>query len=98
MRLGRYSEAAERYEKLLVSLKTAPRKYRISIRDQAADCYRRWMERDSEHDEENLIVVHFNRAIEILSEAIIAEDADHDTGRRLALVLEVAAELACGTQ
>ena len=54
VRVGRCSEAAEIYERQLVDLDSRARKWRITTRDQASECYRRLAEQDTKMKEGDL--------------------------------------------
>ncbi len=86
-RLGRYTEASTLYEGLLSSVGQRPRRWRISTRDQAAECYRRWAEADSENRDGQQFRVHIEEAFGILADAVAADDYDENTGYRIGRVL-----------
>ena len=77
--LGRCADAAEIYERLLEKLDARPRRWRITTLDQAAQCYRRWAERDSQLNEGELFRVHLDRGCRILEQALSSLDFDART-------------------
>ncbi|MBL0694060.1 cold shock domain-containing protein [Comamonas sp. JC664] len=89
-RLGRCSDAAVIYEQQLSEISARPKKWRLSTRDQAAECYRRWIEQDIKMSDEAQFQTHLNRALQILSDAFEATDFDSKTVRRLDRVIEEA--------
>jgi LuxR family glucitol operon transcriptional activator len=93
-RLGRYSEAAPIYESVLPELASRPKKWRVSTRDQAAECYRRFGEQDRIMRNHDQFRRHIDRACEILEEAVAAEDYDRSTGRLYSNIIEDALNLA----
>jgi LuxR family glucitol operon transcriptional activator len=88
MRLGRYKEAADIYEQLLPQLSNRPRKWRITTRDQAAECYRRWAENDRAMRESELRHKHLDRALSILEEGFDSKDTDRRTGVLYTSIIE----------
>jgi LuxR family transcriptional regulator, glucitol operon activator len=78
-RLGRYSEATTIYEALLLSLGTRRRQWRVVTRDQAIECYRRWMEGDRQMRDWPALIEHFRRANQIYKEALDKGDFDEKT-------------------
>jgi LuxR family glucitol operon transcriptional activator len=93
-RLGRYSEAAPIYESILPDLSSRQKKWRVSTRDQAAECYRRFGEQDRIRRNRDEFRKHINRACEILEEATATEDYDRSTGRLYTNIIEDAMSLA----
>jgi len=87
-RLGRYSEAAPAYESILPDLNSRPKRWRVSTRDQAAECYRRFGEQDRILRNRDDFRVHINRACEILEEAMATGDYDRSTGRLYLNIIE----------
>lgn len=87
-RLGRCSEAAAIYERQLVGLAIRPRKWRITTRDQAAECYRRWAEHDLKMKETKCFKEHIARAASILEEGIADNDFDPRMGALLVTIIE----------
>jgi LuxR family transcriptional regulator, glucitol operon activator len=75
-RLGQCSEAATIYEHVLQSIDLRPRKWRISTRDQAAECFRRLAEQDRVMKDGALSKEHLDRARRILEEGLAADDFD----------------------
>jgi LuxR family transcriptional regulator, glucitol operon activator len=93
-RLGRYAEAAPLYESVLPDLVSRPKKWRVSTRDQAAECYRRFGEQDRIMRNRDQFRAHINRACEILEEAMATGDYDRSTGRLYSNIIEDAMSLA----
>ena len=92
---GHYDESAARYERVLAKPQDISRTHRVAVRDQAADCYRQWMERDSEQGNEAPFLQHFERAMQILQEAARRSDEiDIRTEIRLASVIDGAMDSA----
>ena len=85
-RLGRPAEAANLYENLLENVHKLARRWRITIRDQAADCYRRWSELDLKNRDLTGFVAHITRALDHLNQAIENNDFDEKTVKRLGRV------------
>jgi LuxR family glucitol operon transcriptional activator len=94
VRLGRCTEAAEIYEAQLIGLDIRARKWRITTRDQASECYRRLAEQDSKMKEIDLAKTHLGRALEILEGAIAHNDFDERMGRLYVNIIEDALFLA----
>jgi tetratricopeptide (TPR) repeat protein len=88
VRLGRCTEAAQIYEAQLVALDTRARKWRITTRDQASECYRRLAEQDFKMKEIHHAKNHIGRALEILEGAIANHDFDERMGRLYVNVVE----------
>jgi LuxR family transcriptional regulator, glucitol operon activator len=76
MRLGQCAEAATIYEHVLESIDLRPRKWRISTRDQAAECFRRLAEQDKAMKDVSLSKEHLDHARRILEEGLAAQDFD----------------------
>ena len=93
-RLGRYSEAAPIYEVVLPDLASRPMKWRVSTRDQAAECYRRFGEQDRVMRNRDEFRRHINRACEIVEEAVATRDYDRSTGRLYSNIIEDALSVA----
>lgn len=89
MRLGECKEAAQLYDKVLKECISQPRKWRLSARDQAAECYRRWMEQDRLMRDNAALREHLIYSLEILKDAFKANDYDEKTAERLERVLEL---------
>ena len=87
-RLGRCAEAAKIYEALLGDIRERPRRWRITTRDQAADCYRRWAEWDLKNLDAPAFREHVQRALDLLSEAVQHNDFDDKTVKKLGRVLQ----------
>lgn len=87
-RLGRYAEAAVLYESVLSDLANRPKKWCISTRDQAAECYRRYGEQDRNMRNSGDFKLHIDRACSILDEAIAVGDVDRSTGRLYSKIIE----------
>lgn len=87
-RLGRYSEAAPVYEAILKDLPGQARKWRVSTRDQAAECYRRYSEQDRAMKNGIDFRSHIDRACTIVEEALAANDFDRSTGRLYTNIIE----------
>jgi LuxR family glucitol operon transcriptional activator len=97
-RLGQYKEAAEVYEKLLKALAGRPRRWRIVTRDQAAECYRRWLEQDRMWKDPDSFWRHFNRSLEIIEEGFRSGDYDQDLVARFGRVLDEAIRMVAMTR
>ncbi len=95
-RLGRYSEAAPIYESILSELANQPKKWRVSTRDQAAECYRRYSEQDRSMKNGEDFKSHIDRACAIVEEAIALNDFDRSTGRLYTNIVEDALFFAIG--
>jgi LuxR family glucitol operon transcriptional activator len=87
-RLGRYTEAATLYEAILETLAEKPKRWRISTRDQAAECYRRFSEQDRVMKNGSAFESHIARACEILNDALATTDYDRSTGRLYCSIIE----------
>ena len=87
-RLGRCSEAAKIYEALLGDIRERPRRWRVTTRDQAADCYRRWAEWDLKNLDSPAFREHVQRALDLLCEAVQHDDFDDKTVKKLGRVLQ----------
>lgn len=87
-RLGRYREAADIYEEIIPHLPERARKWRITTRDQAAECYRRWAESDRFSLEFELRRKHLDRALEITEQAFELKDFDRRTGVLYSSIVE----------
>jgi LuxR family glucitol operon transcriptional activator len=97
VRLGRCQEASEIYEKLLPSINDRARKWKITTRDQAAECYRRWAEHGVRMKETDRSKGHLVRALEILEGAIANADFDYRMGNLYRNIVEDALFLALST-
>ena len=89
-RLGRYSEASSLYDSLLSGIDQRPRRWRVSTRDQAAECYRRWVEADIANRDVEKFKEHTETAFSILMGAIEADDHDDRTPHRIGRILREA--------
>jgi LuxR family glucitol operon transcriptional activator len=94
VRLGRCSEAALIYEELIPTIDQRPRKWRITTRDQASECYRRWAEQNIKMKETDFAKMRLGRALEILEGALAHDDFDERMGRLYVNVVENALYLA----
>jgi LuxR family glucitol operon transcriptional activator len=74
--LGRCKEAALIYEQVMKGMTDWPRKWRVSTRHQAAECYRRLAEQDDAMKDSAQLKVHLDRACHIIEEAWGAMDSD----------------------
>lgn len=90
VRLGRYEEAANIYAPLLVGIMGQAKRWRIATRDQAAECYRRWAERDLENRDDQGFRDHIKQAFAIIGESVIRGDADSKTRQRTGKVMKEA--------
>ena len=79
VRLGRCQEAANIYEQVLTNLDERPRKWRISTRDQAAECYRRLAEQDRSLRDNTAARSHLERGIAIEDGLFLALGASDST-------------------
>lgn len=95
-RLGRFNEAAGLYEQVLPGLAGRSQKWRVSTRDQAAECYRRWAEQDRKMKDPSAARQHLTRAVEILETSLRASESDLELINRLGEVLEEAISLVLG--
>ena len=95
-RLGRYSEAAPMYDVILMDIANRPHKWRLSTRDQAAECYRRFGEQDRAMKDTNGFFKHIDRACLILEDAMAVGDVDRGTGNLYTNIIEDALYLALG--
>jgi tetratricopeptide (TPR) repeat protein/cold shock CspA family protein len=87
-RLGRCREAAGIYERLLEDVERRPRKWRITTRDQAAECYRRWAEQDETMKDGEALKGHLDRACHILEAACGKNDFDQRMGQLFTNIIE----------
>jgi tetratricopeptide (TPR) repeat protein len=87
-RLGRLKEAADLYEQLLQQLSSRPRKWRITTRDQAAECYRRWGEQDHALRDPGGLRAHLDRALQILEAGFGSGDFDSRMGTLYVNIVE----------
>jgi LuxR family transcriptional regulator, glucitol operon activator len=90
VRLGRYEEAAPIYEALLNDLGGRPKRWRVATFDQAADCYRRWAERDNRNRDRESFSVHVSRAFDIIFCAVNSGDSDNRMRQRAGRTLSLA--------
>jgi LuxR family glucitol operon transcriptional activator len=97
VRLGRCREAADIYEQVLINLEGRPRKWRISTRDQAAECYRRWAEQDRSLRDNTAACSHLGRAIAILDGALAHVDHDKRTPALYSNIVEDGLFIALAT-
>jgi LuxR family glucitol operon transcriptional activator len=88
MRVGRCKESADIYERLLDNLEVRPRKWRITTRDQASECYRRLAEQNATMHDTELAKEHLNRACHILEEALGANEFDSRMGNLYTNIIE----------
>ena len=89
-RLGEYPRAAEIYGRLLHSVGQRPRRWRITTCDQAAECFRRWAERDLANKDGKAVRDHTGRSLEILFDAATSGNCDDQTGARVGKAMRVA--------
>ena len=89
-RVGRYSEAATLYDSLLSEINDRPRRWRVSTRDQAAECYRRWASTDFANRDMERFKEHIDRAFSIVMDAVAADDHDDGTARRVGRIFQEA--------
>ena len=87
-RLGRCAEAAKIYEGLLGDIRERPRRWRITTRDQAAECYRRWAELDLKNLDTAAFSEHVHKALDLLGEAVKYNDFDDKTVKKLGRTLQ----------
>jgi LuxR family transcriptional regulator, glucitol operon activator len=87
-RLGRYAEAAELYESVLPTLKERTKKWRLSTRDQAAECYRRWADQDRRLDDQPARLQHLKRSLGILEQGFGENDVDSLSIKRFGRVVD----------
>jgi LuxR family glucitol operon transcriptional activator len=85
-RLGRCREAADIYDRVLANISGRPRKWRITTRDQAAECYRRWAEQDKSMSDRPALYNHLDCALTILEQGLGAKDFD---ARMLSLYVNI---------
>ncbi len=88
--LGRYEEAADIFEKLLSNINSETARTRILYRDQTAECYRRWAERDLAIPHNTAVLNHLHRALQILEQAFLADEFDTRMVNRYFEVAELA--------
>lgn len=86
-RMGRFEESAEIHERLLPSLNSRERRWRLAGADQAADCYRRWGHRFLDHKDYDSAMLKLKRAMSILLESAERHDLDWKLLQRTAKVL-----------
>ena len=89
-RLGEYPRAADIYVRLLESVNQRPRKWRITTCDQAADCFRRWAERDYTNKDGPAVRNHVGQSLEILLNAAKSGNCDDQTGGRIGKTMRIA--------
>lgn len=89
-RLGRLDEASAIHENLLPSIASNVRRWRITIADQAADCYCRMAQLSLEAMDFELGKRHLNKAIDILHDASSRSDIDEKLIQRIAKVANTA--------
>jgi LuxR family glucitol operon transcriptional activator len=87
-RVGRCKEATEIYERQLTNISVRPRKWRITTRDQASECFRRWSEQDLRMKDFEAFKLHIDRACSILEEAIAVHDFDQRMGTLFMSIIE----------
>ena len=87
-RLGRSAEAAIIYEGLLAEIAERPRRWRITTRDQSAECYRRWAETDLHNLDMASFGEHLHKALDLLSQAVENKDYDDKTFVKLGRTLQ----------
>jgi tetratricopeptide (TPR) repeat protein len=88
VRLGRFPEAAAIYSDQLSRLEDRPRKWRITTRDQSAECYRRWAEQDLKMREDEQFRRHLEMGLSILEDAIAKNDFDDRMGNLYISIVE----------
>ena len=98
VRVGRCIEAAGIYEAQLVHLDNRQRKWRITTRDQASECYRRLAERDVKMKETDLAKTHLGRALEILEGAMRMRLRRAGWGGSMSMLLKMRYSLLALTQ
>jgi LuxR family glucitol operon transcriptional activator len=64
-----------------------PKKWRVSTKDQAAECFRRFMEQDLSMRDNIGYLEHLKSSLNIIEEAIISGDFDHKTADRLSKIV-----------
>jgi LuxR family glucitol operon transcriptional activator len=87
-RLGRFEESAVLYERLLSSLDGRALRWRLATRDQAAECYRKWADREWRMSDYASAVRHIGRGLEILGVAFESDEIDALLIRRLSRVAD----------
>jgi LuxR family glucitol operon transcriptional activator len=87
-RLGKFSRAAELYENVLQTISQRTKKWRVSTRDQAAECYRRWAEQDQRMEDYTARIQHLKRSLLILENAFAAADSDAHLVQRFGRVID----------
>jgi LuxR family transcriptional regulator, glucitol operon activator len=91
-RLGLYREASEIYEATLTRLDLRSRKWRVSTKDQAAECYRRWAEQDWRMSDRGECAKHLTQSIKILEETLSRDEYDFQLLQRFERVVDASME------
>ena len=86
-RLGRYPEAAEIYQELVATIADRPHRWQVVTFDQAAECYRRWAERDLLDKDLQAARDHIDRALETVRRAVARRKVDQSTPYRLGRIV-----------
>ena len=86
-RLGRYPEAAEIYQTLIATIAEVPRRWQVTTLDQAAECYRRWAERDLLDKDLRAARDHVEMALETVRVAVERHCVDGGTPYRLGRIV-----------
>jgi cold shock CspA family protein len=94
-RQGRCKEAADVYENALKDIHLRPRKWRITTKDQAAECFRRYAEQDRAMLGWDSSKLHLARAYDILDEALASGDYDSHTASLYGSIFEDGMYFAC---
>jgi LuxR family transcriptional regulator, glucitol operon activator len=89
-RMGRLDDAASIHEKLLSTLHTRERRWRLVGTDQAADCFGRLCFREWERKEFNGAKTAAKRALQIILDSALKLDIDQKLLRRAARVINEA--------
>src|SRR5436190_833702 len=79
VRLAKYAEAAQIYDRLLPRLKDRAKRWRVATADQAIECHRRWADQDMRNKDQSAAKSHLSQALAILMEAVRSADIDAET-------------------
>jgi LuxR family glucitol operon transcriptional activator len=86
-RMGKFEESAAIHERLLPTLKSRERRWRLTGADQAADCYRRWGRRHLDYKDYDSATHKLKRAMSILLDSAERQDLDLKLLQKTAKVL-----------
>lgn len=75
-RLGRFSESAEIYERILADRIDIEKRWRLATVCQCASNYKKWADRDLALNEDDEFVTHIKKARDILESSFVLQECD----------------------